>query len=239
MAPEYLPAGASVTRVRPLLHLLRAQLEQYAAGAMLALDRRRIERGYALRAQCVAPRCDCRRWPSTFPVFAMHSRARRRTRHRRSVCSTNWRVIDMEAAARDDRPRAVARRPARTRRRPRAQSAALLDALAGLAGGVDRASRRRFASIARGRRAGEGHSLRVDHAGQALRSYRGQIYWEAGDSAEPADETALAARAVSELAWQGESIWRLPQWRGTFVFAEANADDPGAVPAALLRTAPL
>jgi tRNA(Ile)-lysidine synthase len=36
MAPEYLPAGTTVTRVRPLLHLLRAQLEQYAAGRGLA-----------------------------------------------------------------------------------------------------------------------------------------------------------------------------------------------------------
>ncbi len=75
--------------------------------------------------------------------------------------------------------------------------------------------------------AGEGHSLRVDHAGQALRSYRGLVYWEAGDSSEPADETTLAERAVSELVWQGEAIWRLPQWRGTFVFLAVEADRDG------------
>ncbi|WP_409934738.1 tRNA lysidine(34) synthetase TilS [Paraburkholderia sp. BCC1884] len=73
--------------------------------------------------------------------------------------------------------------------------------------------------------AGEGHALRIDHAGQALRSYRGSIYWEAGDSSEPADETRLTARATSELAWHGESIWRLPQWRGSFVFAAVDSAD--------------
>jgi tRNA(Ile)-lysidine synthase len=46
-------------------------------------------------------------------------------------------------------------------------------------------------------------------------------------------------RAVTQLAWHGESIWRLPQWRGTFVFVEASAEDPGAVPAAILSAAPL
>ena len=88
------------------------------------------------------------------------------------------------------------------------------------------------------REVSEAHNLRVDHAGEALRSYRGQIYWEAGDSGEPADETALAARAVSQLTWRGESIWRLPQWRGTFVFVDAAADDPFAVPAAVLAPPP-
>jgi tRNA(Ile)-lysidine synthase len=89
--------------------------------------------------------------------------------------------------------------------------------------------------------AGEGHGLRIDHAGHALRSYRGLVYWEAGDSNEPADETALAARAISELAWQGESIWRLPQWRGTFVFADADvaAGDSDTIPASVLRRAVL
>jgi tRNA(Ile)-lysidine synthase len=90
-----------------------------------------------------------------------------------------------------------------------------------------------------------------------LRGYRGLVYWEAGDSSEPADETALAAREISELAWQGESVWRLPQWRGTFVFAvvelsvsdagevgldananaNANMSDRDSIPASVLRRA--
>jgi tRNA(Ile)-lysidine synthase len=39
--------------------------------------------------------------------------------------------------------------------------------------------------------------------------------------------------------WRGESVWQLPQWRGTFVFADANPDDPAAIPEALLVEAPL
>src|SRR5262249_4643709 len=35
MAPEYRPGGAAVTRVRPLLHVLRAQLEDYARARAL------------------------------------------------------------------------------------------------------------------------------------------------------------------------------------------------------------
>jgi tRNA(Ile)-lysidine synthase len=72
------------------------------------------------------------------------------------------------------------------------------------------------------------HGLRVDHAGQTLRSYRDQIYWEAGDSSDAADETALTERPVSELTWRGEAVWRLPAWRGTFVFAQAAGGDPAA-----------
>jgi tRNA(Ile)-lysidine synthase len=72
-----------------------------------------------------------------------------------------------------------------------------------------------------------------------LRSYRGQIYWESGDSGEPADETALSVRADSELAWHGEAIWRLPQWHGTFVFGESVAGDSLALPASVLMRVPL
>jgi tRNA(Ile)-lysidine synthase len=106
--------------------------------------------------------------------------------------------------------------------------------------GLPGASTARLTDALRQLRAiGYAHQLRVDHAGQALRSYRGQIYWEAGDSADPADETALVGRAESVLAWQGESVWRLPQWRGTFVFSDASADASDALPAGALTRAPL
>ncbi|HEX7932645.1 MAG TPA: tRNA lysidine(34) synthetase TilS, partial [Paraburkholderia sp.] len=89
---------------------------------------------------------------------------------------------------------------------------------------------------------GDGHRLRIDHAGHALRSYRGLVYWEAGDSNDPADETALTARETAELAWQGEATWRLPQWRGTFVFeaidpADPNACSADAIPVSVLQRA--
>ena len=235
MAPEYLPVGATVTRVRPLLHLLRAQLEQYAAARTLAWvdDESNADTRYARNAL----RHD------VLPALAVHFPGYRDALARTAGHAASAQRlldqlarIDMEAASCDD-GHALSR-----------------DALLALDGdralnllrfwvrslGLQAASTARLCDALRQlREVGEAHNLRVDHAGQALRSYRGQIYWEAGDSAEPADETALVARAVGQLAWQGESIWRLPQWRGTFVFAEANAGDPGAVPVALLRAAPL
>jgi tRNA(Ile)-lysidine synthase len=83
------------------------------------------------------------------------------------------------------------------------------------------------------------HRLRVDHAGQCLRLYRDEVYWEAGDSADPADETAIEAKAPSELTWRGEEVWRLPLWRGSLVFVPAADDHPEAVPEALLAQASL
>ncbi|WP_090685317.1 tRNA lysidine(34) synthetase TilS [Paraburkholderia phenazinium] len=235
MAFESMPAGASVTRVRPLLHLLRAQLEQYAAAHSLAWvdDESNADTRYARNAL----RHD------VLPALAVHFPGYRDALARTAGHAASAQRLldelarlDMASAARDE-GRALAhdallaldderalnllRFWMRSLSLPAASTARLSDALRQL------------------RAVGAAHSLRADHAGQALRSYRGQIYWEAGDSAEPGDETALVARAVAQLAWQGESIWRLPQWRGTFVFAETSADDPAAVPAALLTAAPL
>ncbi len=57
----------------------------------------------------------------------------------------------------------------------------------------------------------DGHALRIDHAGHCLREYRGAIFWEKGDSADPADldEGAPAPRMAVELRWQGDEVWRL------------------------------
>jgi len=235
MAHEYLPAGATVTRVRPLLRLLRAQLEQYAAGRGLKWvdDESNADTRYARNAlrHDVLPTLSVH-----FPGFrdalartAGHAASAQRLLDElarldmQAVADDAGHALSRDAllALDDDRAPNLLRFWMRSLGLPAPSTARLMDALRQL------------------REAGEGHSLRVDHAGQALRSYRGQIYWEAGDSAEPADETAFVARTVSELAWQGETIWRLPQWRGTFVFAEAAADDPDAVPVALLSAAPL
>jgi tRNA(Ile)-lysidine synthase len=241
MAPEYLPAGASATRVRPLLHLLRAQLEQYASERALRWidDESNADTRYARNAlrHEVTPALTVH-----FPGFrdalartAAHAASAQR------LLDTLAR-IDMESAGRDegralshdallafddDRALNLLRYWMRTLGLVAASSARLGDAL------------RQLREIGA---AGEGHGLRIDHAGQALRSYRGLVYWEAGDSSDPADETALAARAVSELAWQGESIWRLPQWRGTFVFAHADAavgEADATIPVSVLQRAVL
>lgn len=231
MAPEYLPAGASAVRVRPLLHLLRAQLEDYASVRDLDWidDESNADTRYArnaLRHQVT-------------PALAVHFPGFRDALARTAAHAASAQRllddlarVDMATAARDE-GRALSRDALLTLDDDRALNLLrywmrTLDLVA--------ASTARLRDALRQLRevdeAGEGHSLRIDHAGQALRSYRGLVYWEAGDSSEPADETALAERAVSELAWQGDAIWRLPQWRGTFVFVavEANLDgDAGAV----------
>jgi tRNA(Ile)-lysidine synthase len=99
MAPRYRPDGASVERVRPLLRLLRAQLERCGA-ARARVDRRRIECRHALCAQCVASRraAGARR---AFPRFS-----RRRPRGpacgRRAAPARRPRRLDFAGAARDD-----------------------------------------------------------------------------------------------------------------------------------------
>jgi tRNA(Ile)-lysidine synthase len=240
MAPEYLPPGASAVRVRPLLHLLRAQLEQYASARDMhgIDDESNADTRYARNAL----RHD------VTPALAVHFPGFRDALARTAAHAASAQRlldalarIDMDTASRDegralsqdallalddDRALNLMRYWMRTLGLVAASSARLIDAL------------RQLREVGE---AGEGHSLRIDHAGQALRSYRGLVYWEAGDSSEPADETALAARAINELAWQGESIWRLPQWRGTFVFAAGDADaavdDPDTIPVSLLQRA--
>jgi tRNA(Ile)-lysidine synthase len=41
------------------------------------------------------------------------------------------------------------------------------------------------------------------------------------------------------LVWRGEAVWRLPQWRGTFVFVPAAEGEADAIPEAALLQAPL
>ncbi|MFM0730824.1 tRNA lysidine(34) synthetase TilS [Paraburkholderia sediminicola] len=236
MAPEYLPAGAAAVRVRPLLHLLRAQLEQYASARNLRWidDESNADTRYARNAL---------RHEVT-PALAVHFPGFRDALARTAAHAASAQRllddlarIDLDAVVRDEgralshdalltlddnRALNLLRYWMRTLGFIAASTARLTDAL------------RQLREVSE---ANEGHSLRIDHAGQALRSYRGLVYWEAGDSGEPADETALTERAVSELVWQGEAIWRLPQWRGTFVFVAVDANlhgdmdaDPDAGP---------
>ncbi|MGF6771986.1 tRNA(Ile)-lysidine synthase [Paraburkholderia sp. GAS199] len=221
MAAEHLPAGASVVRMRPLLHLLRAQLEQYANARQLQWvdDESNADTRYARNAL---------RHEVT-PALAVHFPGFRDALARTAAHAASAQRlldelarIDLDLAARDegralshdallslddDRALNLLRYWMRAQGLAAASTARLTDAL------------RQLRAV---RETGDGHGLRVDHAGQALRSYRGLVYWEAGDSGDPADETALTPRAVSELAWRGESVWRVPQWRGSFVFAEVD-----------------
>ncbi|MGF6814110.1 tRNA(Ile)-lysidine synthase [Paraburkholderia atlantica] len=228
MAPGSLPTGASTTRMRPLLHLLRAQLEDYASARKLRWidDESNTDTRYArnaLRHQVT-------------PVLAVHFPGFRDALARTAAHAASAQRLldtlaraDMEGASRDegralahdvllalddDRALNLLRYWMRTLGFVAASSARVADAL------------RQLREVGAGQ---DGHRLRIDHAGHALRSYRGLVYWEAGDSSEPADETALVEREISELAWQGQEVWHLPQWRGTFVFAVVDAAVPSDV----------
>ncbi|MBC8746051.1 tRNA(Ile)-lysidine synthase [Paraburkholderia sp. WC7.3g] len=222
MAPGLLPAGASATRVRPLLHLLRAQLEHYASVRKLRWidDESNADTRYARNALR----------HRVMPALAVHFPGFRDALARTAAHAASAQRLldtlaraDMESASRDegralahdvllalddDRALNLLRYWMRTLGFVAASSARVADAL------------RQLREVGAGQ---DGHRLRIDHAGHALRSYRGLVYWEAGDSSEPADETALVEREISELVWQGQEVWHLPQWRGTFVFAVVDA----------------
>ena len=226
MAPEFLPSNATATRVRPLLHLLRAQIERYASahGLRWIDDESNLDTRYARNAL---------RYEVT-PALAVHfpgfrdalARTAAHAASAQRLLDTLAR-IDMETAARDE-GRTLAQHALLALDDERALN--LLRYWMRTLGFVAASSARLADALRQLREAGaseDGHRLRIDHAGHALRSYRGVVYWEAGDSSEPADETALVEHEVSELVWQGQEVWYLPQWRGTFVFAllDATADD--------------
>jgi tRNA(Ile)-lysidine synthase len=235
MAPEWLAPGAAVSRARPLLHVLRAQLEHYAHARDLRWieDESNADTRYARNAlrHDVLPELAVH-----FPGFrdalartASHAAAAQRL-------LDDLARIDMQVAARDE-GRALARDALLALNDERALN--LLRYWMRTLGLLAASTARLTDALRQLRDADDDHGMRVDHAGQCLRSYRGEIFWEAGDSADPIDETALETRPASELTWHGDSIWRLPQWRGTLVFAEVPADDPDAIPEAVLTCAPL
>ncbi|MGV2287469.1 tRNA lysidine(34) synthetase TilS [Trinickia sp. YCB016] len=235
MAPQRVEGASAVPRVRPLLYLLRGQLETYAQTHDLRWidDESNADTRYARNALR----------HEVIPALAVHfpgfrDALARAARHAASAqrLLDDLAELDMQTVSCDER-RALSRAALlvldderalnvirfwmRTLGLPAASSGRLTDALRQL------------------RDARDDHRLRVDHAGQCLRLYRDQIYWEAGDSADPAHEAAIEVRTPSELNWRGDEVWRLPLWRGSLVFVRAADDDPEAVPEALLAHAPL
>lgn len=235
MAPRYRPATTRIERVRPLLRLLRAQLERYAAQHALAWidDESNNDTRYARNAL----RLD------VLPALAVHfpgfrDALGRAAQHAASAqrLLDDLAALDFEAAARDDgralsRKALVALDDARGANLLRYWIRSL---------GQPGASAARLADMMRQlREAHDAHALRVDHAGQRLRLYRDTVCWEAGGSAESPDGGNGAPRPECECAWDGQEVWHVPAWRGTFVFARAEAGSADAVPEAWLRAAPL
>ncbi|CAN0621917.1 tRNA(Ile)-lysidine synthase [Burkholderia multivorans] len=235
MAPRYRPAGAPVERVRPLLRLLRAQLERYAAAR--ALDWIDDESNADTRFARNALRID------VLPALAAHFPGFRDALGRAAQhAAAAQRLLDDLAALDFD----VAARDA-----GRALSRAALVALDDERGanllrfwmrslGLPGASAARLANMMRQlREAHDAHALRVDHAGQCLRLYRDMVFWDAGGRIETAEDGSGPARPASTCAWDGQEVWHLPAWRGTYVFEPAAPGDADAVPETLLRAAPL
>ncbi|PVX83366.1 tRNA lysidine(34) synthetase TilS [Paraburkholderia unamae] len=241
MAP--VRAGASgVPRMRPLLALLRAQLERYARAYRLDWidDESNDDTRYARNAlrHDVMPALSAH-----FPGYrdalartAAHAAASQRLLDdlaridlREVECEEGSALSQAGLLALDDaRALNLLRYWMRALGMPAASAARLTDAL------------RQLRETAR--ETGNGHALRVDHAGRRLRCYRGRVSWEAArasEGAERAHASVTASRAAVSSRWRGEEIWRLPSWRGTYVFAPAAADDPDAVPEQVLTRAPL
>ncbi|PLZ02706.1 tRNA lysidine(34) synthetase TilS [Burkholderia sp. WAC0059] len=241
MAPVHGRPGG-VLRVRPFLHLLRAQLERYAVARALHWvdDESNADTRYARNAlrQNVMPTL-----AAHFPGYrdalaraAAHAASAQQLLDalaqldlREAACDDDGEALERDALLALDEARALnlMRYWMRALGLPAASAARLNDALRQLRDVGD---------------ANGDHRLRVDHAGRRLRCYRGRVFWQtAGARRDDEDREAdvPAARESATLDWRGEAVWRLPQWRGTFVFAPSNADDPDAVPEALLMRAPL
>ncbi|MFT0173737.1 tRNA lysidine(34) synthetase TilS [Paraburkholderia mimosarum] len=246
MAPARMSANG-VARMRPLLPLLRAQLERYARahGLNWIDDESNDDTRYARNAlrHDVMPALSAH-----FPGYrdalartAAHAAASQRLLD--ELAHIDLREIGREGGSalshaalimRDDaRALNLLRYWMRTLGMPAASAGRLADML------------RQLREVARDD--GNGHALRVDHAGRRLRAYRGRVFWEmahaddkharAGGQGEGTGKRA--SRAPVSLNWSGEEIWRLPAWRGTYVFAPATADDPDSVPEHVLAGAPL
>nr|WP_205194706.1 tRNA lysidine(34) synthetase TilS [Burkholderia sp. Ax-1719] len=238
MAPAREVAGG-VTRVRPLLGLLRVQLERYAHAHDLRWieDESNADTRYARNAlrHDVMPALSAH-----FPGF--REALARTAAHAASAqglldelargdllaaCATTPDAISHTALVALDDARALnlLRYWMRSLGMPAASTARLADAL------------RQLREIARD---GDDHALRVDHAGRTLRCYRGEVCWDTATSAADLPRTGEGAlREPVQLSWRGEEIWRLPGWRGTYVFAAADESDPDAVPESVLQRAPL
>ncbi len=266
MAPQRVDEQSAVPRVRPLLHLLRAQLERYAHVRALRWieDESNADTRYARNAlrHEVLPTLATR-----FPGFrdALARTARHAATAQRLL--DDLAHIDMRTIARDEG--AGLSRKALT---------ALDDARAMNVLRVwIRAEALRTPSAARLgdmlrqlREARDGHALSVMHGGARLRLYRDKIYWEKGASEPPSSGGPRAAprgralqpskglqpvgreiggdllpglgsaKQTERLDWAGQEVWHLPQWRGSLVFVPTDDDTgPDTVSAALLASAPL
>jgi tRNA(Ile)-lysidine synthase len=238
MAPHRMEGTATIGRARPFLALLRAQLERYARSRELRWveDESNADTRYARNAlrHDVIPALTVH-----FPGF--RDALARTAAHAASAqrLLDDLAQIDLQALEKDER-RALSRRALLALGGARAANAMRWWMRAN---GLPAPSAARLAEMLRQlREARAEHTLRIDHAGARLRLYRDAIYWE---SIQPGidveGQASSSVKETCELVWRGEEVWRLPQWRGSLVFAPVSPGERGidTVPEALLASAPL
>ncbi|WP_338862120.1 tRNA lysidine(34) synthetase TilS [Mycetohabitans rhizoxinica] len=86
------------------------------------------------------------------------------------------------------------------------------------------------------REAGDDAALRIEHDEHCLRLYRNRVWWERQDDGAASHD---AMPPSTELRWSGQSVWRLPAWRGSIVFMPCGANDEQGVQRSVLEGAPL
>ncbi len=241
MAPHRIEGAAAIPRIRPFLHLLRAQLERYARSRALRWieDESNMDTRYARNAlrHDVIPALSVH-----FPGF--RDALARTAAHAASAqrLLDDLASIDLNTVARED-GQALSRDALLA-----LDDARAMNAMRGWmrSAGLPVPSAARLTDMLRQlREARAEHALCIEHAGQCLRLYRGSIYWER-DERRPVDtarnsDGMAAIKETSTLVWHGQEVWHLPQWHGSLVFVPVPAGDTAVdtVPEALLASAPL
>ncbi|MGI4858736.1 MAG: tRNA lysidine(34) synthetase TilS, partial [Janthinobacterium lividum] len=229
-------AHAPLRLLRPFLDLRRDELEAYAAAQALTWvedpsnQDRRFRRN-ALRHQ-------------VFPAIAAHFPDYRRTLARTARHAAAAQALCDELAQADlltcaappgtHAPGALPATPVLTRAGLRALSARrLANALRFWmrGAGLPAASEARLGEMMRQLHAvstmsppGREPAARIEiaHAGHLLLGYRDRIFWTRDATVEGVAPGVCAPTA--ELRYAGESVWRLPRWRGELRFERGDTD---------------
>ena len=238
MAPHRVEGTATIGRARPFLALLRAQLERYARSRELRWveDESNADTRYARNAlrHDVIPALIVH-----FPGF--RDALARTASHAASAqrLLDDLAQIDLKSIEKDG-GHSLSRRALLALDGARAANAMRWWMRAS---GLPVPSAARLTEMLRQlREARAEHTLRIDHAGARLRLYRDAIYWESSEPAANLEGQASASiKAACELVWRNDEVWRLPQWRGSLVFAPVSPQERGmdTVPEALLASATL
>ncbi|WP_083566768.1 tRNA lysidine(34) synthetase TilS [Pandoraea thiooxydans] len=225
---------AGVTLVRPLLNVSRAAIDAYAARR--GLDWVEDASNQDPRFLRNALRHD------VMPALARHAPGYRQTLARFARHAHQAQTLLDELGAQDLQ---AARRPDGTgldHRQLLTLGEARLSNLLRYwvrVQGLRPASESRLADWQRQLRRTDGAAqVALPHDGRVMRLYRHRLYWE-----EASPTPTRQADTTATLRWHGQREWRLPNWRGTLIFAPmppgSAVDAATDVPEALLSSAPL